>query len=124
MNLAGLYPAVDIVMAYWLHQTGIAGTGTWCFTTSDKSTLDEVEIIGEKGRISFSTFKNSPVILENNIGKEEFSFERPKHVQSYLMADIVAELRGEGESPSNGISGARTSWVMDEMVKSYYNTKG
>ena len=123
LNQAGLYPAEDLVIANWLHQTGIAGTGTWCFTTSDKSTLDEVEIIGERGRISFSTFKNSPVILENNIVKEEFSFERPKHVQSYLMADIVAELRGEGKSPSTGISGARTSWVMDEMVKSYYHTK-
>ena len=121
LNQANLYPAEDLVMANWLHKSGIAGTGTWCFTTSDKNNLDEVEIIGDKGKILFSTFKSTLVKLENNQGYHEFPFEKPKHVQSFLMEKIVASLRGYGESPSTGISGARTSWVMDEMVKSYYH---
>jgi len=119
-NQAGLYPAEDLVLANWQHECGVAGTGTWCFTTSDKNVLDEVEIIGDQGRIIFSTFDFTPVILENNNGRQEFPFERPAHVQSNLMAKIVASLRGEGESPSTGKSAARTNRVMDEMVKSYY----
>lgn len=121
LNQAHLYPAEDVVMANWVHNTGIPGTGTWCFTTSDKNNLDEVEIIGDQGKILFSTFKSLPVVLENSHGREEFQFERPKHVQSFLMEKIVASLRGEGESPSTGITGARTNRVMDEMVRSYYH---
>ena len=119
-NQAGLYPAEDLVMGNWLHKSGVAGTGIWCFTTSDKSKLDEVEIIGDQGKITFATFESRPVILENNFGYQEFSFERPKHVQSFLMEKIVASLRGKGESPSTGVTGARTNWVLDELVKSYY----
>jgi len=119
-NQADLYPAEDLVLANWQHECGVAGTGTWCFTTSDKNILDEVEIIGDQGRIIFSTFEFTPVILENNDGRQEFPFERPAHVQSNLMTKIVASLRGEGEAPSTGKSAARTNHVMDEMVKSYY----
>ncbi len=119
-NQASLYLAEDIVLANWQHESGVAGTGSWCFTTSDKNVLDEVEIIGDQGRIIFSTFEFTPVVLENKLGRQEFPFERPAHVQSNLMAKIVASLRGEGESPSTGKSAARTNRVMDEMVKSYY----
>jgi predicted dehydrogenase len=121
INQAGLHLAEDLVMANWLHESGTAGTGSWCFTTSGISNLDEVEIIGDLGRITFSTFENRPVLLENETGKHEFSFQRPKHVQSFLMEKIVDSLRGRGESPSTGISGARTNWVLDEMVKNYYH---
>ena len=120
INQAGLYPAEDLVMATWKHKSGIAGTGTWCFSTSDKNKLDEVEIIGDQGRIVFSTFAFSPVVLENNSGRQDFPFERPPHVQSLLMEKIVASLRGQGESPSTGKTAARTNRVLDEMVKNYY----
>ncbi len=119
-NQAGLYPAEDLVVANWLHDSGVAGTGAWCFTTSEKSNLDEVEIIGNQGRIIFSTFESKPVVLENNLGHQEFPFERPKHVQSFLMEQIVASLRGKGESPSTGLTASRTNRVLDEMVRSYY----
>jgi predicted dehydrogenase len=120
INQAGLYPAEDLVLATWQHKSGVAGTGSWCFSTSDKNKLDEVEIIGDQGRILFSTFAFSPVVLENNSGRQDFPFERPPHVQSLLMEKIVASLRGQGESPSTGKTAARTNWVLDEMVKNYY----
>ena len=120
VNQGGLYPAEDMVLAKWQHESGVPGTGTWCFTTSEKDRLDEVEIIGNEGKLTFSTFESRPVVLENRLGRQEFPFERPKHVQSFLMEKIVASLRGEGESPSTGITGARTNRVLDEMVKSYY----
>jgi predicted dehydrogenase len=123
-NQAGLYAAEDLVLSNWQHECGVAGTGSWCFTTSDKNNLDEVEIIGDQGRIIFSTFDFSPVILENGDGHQEFPFEKPPHVQSYLMTKIIASLRGEGESPSTGKSAARTNFVLDEMVKSFYNREG
>lgn len=123
MNQAGLYPAEDIVLANWQHESGIAGTGSWCFTTSRANNLDEIEIIGNKGRILFSTFEFIPVVLENEKGRQEFPFEKPPHVQFYLMEKIVAELRGEGKSPSTGETAARTNRVLDEMVRDYYSNR-
>jgi predicted dehydrogenase len=119
-NQAGLYSAEDIVLANWQHECGVTGTGTWCFITSGKNNLDEVEIIGDQGKIIFSTFGFDPIILENVDGRQEFPFERPPHVQSFLMENIVSSLRGKGESPSTGKSAARTNLVLEEMVKSYY----
>ena len=120
VNQSGLYPAEDLVVANWQHESGVTGTGSWCFTASEHSKIDEVEIIGDQGRILFSTFEFTPVVLENGKGRSEFPFERPPHVQSNLMGKIVASLRGEGQSPSMGQSAARTNRVLDEMVKGYY----
>ncbi len=121
MNQAERYPAEDIVLANWQHESGVAGTGSWCFTTSSVNNLDEIEIIGNKGRILFSTFEFIPVVLENEIGRQEFPFEKPSHVQFYLMEKIIAALRGEDKSPSTGETAARTNRVLDEMVRDYYN---
>jgi hypothetical protein len=46
--------------------------------------------------------------------------ERPENIQFYLIEQIVKALSGKGDVVSTGISAARTSWVMDEVVKEYY----
>ncbi len=71
----------------------------------------------------FSTFDFVPVILDNKDGLKQFPYEKPPHVQLFLMEKIVASLRGLDESPSTGETAARTSWVMDEMVREYYGTR-
>ena len=73
------------------------------------------------GSIRFSTFSFDPIVLVNESGRQEFINERPEHVQYFLIEKIVKELEGKGTSPSNGITGARTSKVMDEIVKDYYH---
>ncbi len=121
LNQAGQYKPEDTVLANWQHQSGVAGVGTWCFCTSEKNSMDEIEIIGSEGRIVFSTFGFVPIILESKRKNQKFKFPKPPHVQLYLMETIVASLRGTGQSPSTGYTAARTSWVMDEIVKGYYN---
>ena len=121
LNLGGKYGAEDTVLANWIHQTGVAGSGTWCFATSEQSQTDEIEIIGSKGRILYSTFNFIPVTLETKEGRTEFPFPKPDHVQQFLVEKVVASLRGEGDSPSTGSTAARTSLVMDKMIEGYYN---
>ncbi len=120
INLGGKYRAEDTVLANWIHESGIAGSGSWCFVASEQSRTDKIEIIGSNGRILCSTFDFLPVVLENDEGRTEFTFPKPDHVQQPLIEKVVASLRGEGASPSTGISGARTSKVMDRMVEDYY----
>jgi predicted dehydrogenase len=123
INQAGLYKAEDFVSASFLFRNNIVAAGNWCFAFSPESNRDSLEIFGEKGMIKTSTFSFEPIVLANETGHQEFRNERPEHVQYYLIEQIVKELSGEGKAVSTGITAARTSWVMDEVVKEYYKEK-
>lgn len=115
-NQAGLYPAEDIVAGSFAFESGALGTGIWCFTAGHNE--DVVEIVGDKGRITFATFgfANEPVRLETAKGAGEFVIPHPPHIQQPMIQAIVDELNGQGHSPSTGETGVRTSRVMDQML--------
>jgi len=115
-NRAKLYNAEDVVSASMKFESGIVASGLWCFTTYPSAKKDTIEIVGTKGKITFSTFEFSPILLENANGKEEFKPANPENIQFCMIQDVVNELRGIGKSPSNGISGARTNHVMDIIL--------
>lgn len=117
-NQAGSYPAEDIVSGTFLFESGIHGVGLWCFNAFEK--YDRTEIIGSDGIISFSTFDPSPVRLKTVSGVEDFFIDHPEHIQQPLIQAVVDELNGRGTCPSTGVSAARTTYVMDEMIKEYY----
>jgi len=116
-NQAKLYNAEDIVTASLSFESGVKGTGIWCF--SSFSDYDMNEIVGSKGKISFSTFGKEPVLLTTNEGVTSIDLVNPLHIQKQLIQTIVNDLNGLGICPSKGISGARTSRVMDEILKDY-----
>ena len=116
-NQGGLYKAEDMVTASVKFGSRIHGVGTWCFTAF--ADYDMNEIVGSKGKIKFSTFGKEPIELINEDGKTEFSIDNPIHIQQPLIQTIVDELNGSGTCPSNGISGARTNKVMDDILRSY-----
>jgi predicted dehydrogenase len=120
LNQSGLYKAEDFVTSELVFDKNIVGTGTWCFSLSAESNRDTIEITGDKGTINFSTFSFDPIVLVNSTGRKEFINERPEHVQYNLIKQIVQALQGKGESPSTGLTGARTSWVLDKVVAEYY----
>ncbi len=120
-NVAGLYDAEDYVDAEFIFERGIQASGKWDFSGLGGENMDIIEIKGEKGQISFSTFDFVPVCLENQNGRKEFDFPKPDHVQYYLIEQVVKSLQALGESPSTGESAARTSKVMDMVVRSYYS---
>ena len=115
-NMAGKYPAEDIVTATFQFDSGVHGTGIWCFCTHDSQ--DITEIIGSKGTVRFPTFREGAVILETIKGIEEFSFIHPQHIQQPLIQTVIDALLGKGDCPSTGETGARTSWVMEQMLHS------
>jgi predicted dehydrogenase len=115
-NQAGLYPAEDIVSANFVFQSGVFGSGLWCFTVAEPCHTDRTQIVGSKGRITFASFDAAPVRLETAQGMEEFTIPRPEHVQQPLLQAVVDELLGRGRCPSTGVTAARTSRVLDEIL--------
>jgi predicted dehydrogenase len=119
-NQAGLYEAEDFVSAEFIFDENIVAQGTWSFSAAPENNRDVIEIFGESGSIRFSAFSFEPIVLTTAAGRKMFINERPEHVQYFLIEKIVQALLGRGESPSTGVSAARTSRVMDEVVKGYY----
>lgn len=119
-NQSGLYTAEDILSVSFQFENGVVGTGSWCFNSSSVNDRDVFEIIGTKGRIEYSTFDYIPVKLITEEGEQEFDFPKPEHVQFNLIEQIVADLRGEDHSVSNGSNGARTNKILEEILKKYY----
>jgi len=119
-NQNGSYDAEDIVTGTYLFESGVHGTGTWCFSAHDH--IDENEIVGSKGKITFSTFGNGPITVTTKESTEEHVIENPRHIQQHFIQTMVNELTGKGKSSSTGVSGARTNWVMDKLIKGYYRT--
>jgi predicted dehydrogenase len=120
VNQAGLYEAEDFVSAGFTFNNDIVGTGIWSFAVSPSGSRDIIEILGDRGTINFTTFNFEPIVLTNESGRQEFINERPENIQFYLIKKIVQSLEGNGTVPSTGVSAARTSRIMDEIVKEYY----
>ncbi len=114
VNQAGLYPAEDMVSGRFIFASGVQGTGIWNFSSFND--LDRSEIVGSKGKITFNTFGNSPVILETKNVKEILDLPNPRHIQKHLIQTIVDELNGRGKCPSTGLTASRTNWAMDRLM--------
>jgi len=115
LNQQGLYSAKDAITATWMHESGVTGTGSWNFGAFKRA--DSVTLIGSKGTIRFSVFKEEAVILENVDGIEELFIENPKHVQQYHVANLRADLMDGIPHPSTGDTALHTSWVMSQILK-------
>lgn len=116
-NHGGYYPAEDIVTGTFLTASGIHGVGTWCFAAYDR--VDQTEIHGSKGKIAYSTFDDRPIVLTTDAGIQEFAYDYPAHVQQPLIQQVVDALNGVGICASTGESAARTTWVIEQMLKTY-----
>ncbi|APA00879.1 Gfo/Idh/MocA family protein [Flavobacterium commune] len=114
INQQNLYSSKDALVACWLHESGITGTGSWNFGTATRE--DKVIIYGSQGSIEFSIFDETPVILSNENGKIELFIEHPENVQLHHVQQMKDQLSDQGIHPSNGESATHTSWVMDRII--------
>jgi predicted dehydrogenase len=116
VNRGGLYEPEDTVMATMKFESGLVYSGSWCFVSGEESASDNIEIIGEKGKIRFSCFSFSPIELEAGERSGQFPIQPPEHVQYPMIRQVVEELQGISTSPSKGITAAKTNWVMDSIL--------
>ncbi len=119
-NRAGYYLAEDTVTASFEFGCGVLGTGSWSFVVDSSSEEDTIEILGTKGKLSFACFNPTRLKLITEQGELFYDFDQPEHVGGNHIQLVIDELRGIGKCPSTGKSAARTSWVMEEIVKDYY----
>lgn len=113
-NQQNLYTAKDAVVANWIHENGITGTGNWNFGAKIKE--DKVEIYGSMGKIEFSVFENAPIKLITETENISEEIAHPKHIQFYHVKAMKDDLFDAIKHPSTGNSALHTSWVMDKIL--------
>ena len=114
-NQKKIYAAEDIVSGLLVFENLVHVSYIWDFNAY--SHLDRTEIVGDKGKIIFSTFGTEPIVLENEQGRQEFAIDNPYPIQQPLIQTIVEELVGGGRCPITWESVARTNWIMDRMER-------
>ena len=130
-NTAGLYDVEDTVSTTFRFKNGVVGSGSWTFVAPKDTRLDQITIVGTKGKLTFSTFNFSPIELETSNDKQEFLLENPENIQFYLIQSIVNYLNEKGETPvsieetsvskeklpvSTGATAIRTNYIMDKIL--------
>ena len=115
-NRGGLYEAEDSISATFRFDSGLVGSGSWCFVAHESAREDRIEVIGDQGMLCFSVFTYQPIELNDHTGHHEFSIPNPEHVQQPLIENIVHHLQKRDICTCNGISATPTNWVMDRIL--------
>jgi predicted dehydrogenase len=116
-NQAGAYDGEDIVAASYRLGSGIVGNGLWCYAADRDFEMNE--IIGETGRLQFSTSRPVPIRLLRDDVVQEIPMGDPPHEHQPLIQTIVDEVNGNGKCPSTGVTAARTALVMDRILEKF-----
>lgn len=115
-NRGHLYEAEDSVSACFRFESGLIGSGSWCFVAHESAKEDRIEIIGEKGMVCFSVFTYQPIALHTENGRREILVENPPIVQQPLIQQIVNHLRKQGICKCDSVSTTPTNWVIDRIL--------
>lgn len=115
-NRGGLYEAEDTVSACFKFENGLPGSGSWCFVGHESAREDRIEIIGDKGSLSFSVFDYAPILLVTSSGKTNITVTNPEYVQKPLIKAVVEDLQGKAKCSCTCISATPVNWVMDRIL--------
>lgn len=115
-NRGGLYETEDSVSACFRFDNGLPGSGSWCFVAHASAKEDRVEIIGDKGSLSFSVFTYEPIVLYTENGREEFHVENPEFVQLPLIKLVVEHLQDKAVCTCDCVSATPVNWVVDRIL--------
>ena len=115
-NRAHLYQAEDTLSACFFFESGIPGSGSWCFVGHESAKEDCIEVIGVKGSLSFSVFTYQPIEVITSEGKNLITVPNPPYVQLPLIKSVIQHLQGIGKCDCTSVSATAVNWVLDRVL--------
>ena len=110
------YNAPDLTFVQLAFAHAIYFDGAWNFNIAATATEDSCKIIGDKGSISFSFFRNTSIELLNDKGYQLLELEYPVNIQQPHIHNVVKYFRGESVNPCTLQEALVTMQVMDKAV--------
>lgn len=98
-NQAKAMAAEDFVSGLIQFENGVNFRGLWSFNVPPEHAMDNCEIIGTKGKISFSFFGEAEVVLWQDENRETFRFQNPEYVQQPMIEKVTGYLLGKNPNP-------------------------
>lgn len=115
-NRAGLYSAEDSVSACFRFESGVPGSGSWCFVGHKSAKEDRIEVIGDKGMLCFSVYNYDPIQLVTSEGITSITVPNPPYVQLPIIKAVIEDLQGFGACSCTSVSATPVNWVLDRIL--------
>ena len=115
-NRGGLYTAEDTLSACFKFESGLPGSGSWCFVGHEAAREDCIEVIGDKGIVSFSVFDYAPIQLVNSEGATQIEVPNPPYVQLPIIKSVIQHLQGFDVCTCTSVSATPVNWVLDRIL--------
>lgn len=115
-NRANLYKAEDNISACFMFENGVPGSGSWCFVGHKSAREDRIEIIGDKGTLSFSVYNYDPIQMVTSEGRKSITVPNPPYVQLPIIKSVIEDLQGIGVCQCTSISATPVNWAMDRIL--------
>lgn len=115
-NVGHLYKAEDTISACFMFENGLPGSASWCFVGHKSAREDCIDVIGEKGMMSFSVFDYKPIRVITSEGTRSVIVPNPPYVQLPIIKSVIENLQGIGTCESTSISATPVNWVMDRIL--------
>ena len=115
-NRANLYNVEDSVIACFRFESGLPGSGSWCFVAHESAKEDRITVIGDKGQVSFSVFNYDPIRLNTLDGTQNITVPNPPYVQYPLIKSVIEHLQGISVCSCTSVSATPVNWVMDRIL--------
>ena len=115
-NRGGLYSPEDTLSACFEFESGLPGSGSWCFVGHEAAKEDRVEVIGDRGLISFSVFNYKPIHLVTTDDDVYIDVPNPPYVQLPIIEQVIRHLQGFNVCECTSVSATPTNWVLDRIL--------
>jgi len=115
-NMAHLYSTEDTISACFRFENGLVGSGAWCFVGHQSAKEDCIEVIGERGTLSFSVFNYDPIRLVTSDGTTNLVVPNPPYVQLPIIKNVIEDLQGISMCTCTSVSATPVNWVMDRIL--------
>lgn len=106
--------SADKVSGQILFEKDVLFEGSWFFDTAYDA--DCCEIYGVNGKITFSFFDNSPIVVETANGSDSYAFPLLPHVQEPMIWEVVQYFLGRRDNPCDVRVGQLGIQIMDSFT--------
>ncbi|MDO5570511.1 MAG: Gfo/Idh/MocA family oxidoreductase [Bacteroidales bacterium] len=119
-NLGSFYQPEDVVNASIKFKSGALANGQWNFIAPDHLEEDLFEIIGEKGRICFSTFKMDKIELYVEDRTEYITSAKPSVVEMPMIDHVTDMILNHKEDKFALKDAVEVTNIINTILKRYY----
>jgi len=117
MNQKKSCAAPDLTNVEAVYDGGVYLHALWAFNVNPASEQETCEIVGDKGKITFSFFTMGAIEVKTASGTEKMTFDNPENIQHPMIDEVVRFFRGEGHNPCSLEDALVTMRMMDEGAR-------